>query len=308
MLKSFGNLRNKAEDTEVAPRPINLEAGRRAFIQNIGLGIAGAALFSGAASTPASAQAAGMITDADIFNFALNLEYLEAEFYLRASVGVGLAEAEVTGVGTVGPVSGGRQVAFSSQLIANYANEIARDERLHVNTLRRALGSSAVARPAIDLGLSFTLAARAAGLAGPNDVFDAFANETNFLLAAFIFEDVGVTAYHGAAAAIQDPANLSGAAGILAVEAYHAGIIRTVLYGMGLFSQAQAISDARDSLDGPDDLDQGIGDAMTSNLVPVDSAGVAFQRTPQQVLNIVYLNPNGTPTGFFPNGLAGAIR
>ena len=221
---------------------------------------------------------------------------------------MGLNPNEVSGTGTLGAVSGGRQVQFATQSIANYANEIARDERLHVNTLRAALGSNAVARPAIDLNLAFTFAAQEAGLIGQGQTIDAFANETNFLLAAFIFEDVGVTAYHGAAPLLTDPLNLSGAAGILAVEAYHAGIIRTVLYERGLYSQAQAISDARDSLDGPTDDDQGIGDATTSNLVPVDAAGVAFARTPQQVLNIVYLNPNGTPTGFFPNGLNGRFR
>ncbi len=302
------NLHNDDQEADVAPRPINLEAGRRAFIKTLGLGLAGTTLFAANSVQPASAQAAAPVSDTDIFNFALNLEYLEAEFYLRASVGVGLNPTEVSGTGTPGPVSGGRQVPFVTQSTANYANEIARDERLHVNTLRAALGSNAVARPAIDLNLAFTFAAREAGLVGPTGTFDAFASETNFLLAAFIFEDVGVTAYHGAATLIKDPLNLAGAAGILAVEAYHAGIIRTVLYGMGLYTQAQAISDARDSLDGPTDDDQGIGNATTSNLVPVDSAGVAFSRTPQQVLNIVYLNPNGTPTGFFPNGLNGRFR
>lgn len=286
-------------------RTINIEAGRRAFLGAVGLGVVGAALFSSSSVRPALAQS---VTDVDIFNFALNLEYLEAEFYLRASVGQGLSDAEVTGTGTLGPVAGGRAVPFATQSIANYANEIARNERAHVNTLRAALGSNAVARPAIDLNLAFTFAARAAGLAGPNDNFDAFANETNFLLAAFIFEDVGVTAYSGAAPLIKDPANLAGAASILAVEAYHAGTIRTLLYSRGLFSQAQAISDARDSLDGASDDDQGIGDATTSNLVPADQRGLTYARTPQQVLNIVYLNPNGKPTGFFPNGLNGRLR
>ena len=308
MIRSSFNLNNDAQDAPAAPRPINLEAGRRAFVKSLGLGIAGATLFGASAGQPASAQSAGAVTDAAIFNFALNLEYLEAEFYLRASVGQGLSDAEVTGTGTPGPVSGGRQVAFTTSSIANYANEIARDERLHVNTLRGALGSNAVARPAIDLGFAFTIAAQAAGLITAGQTFDAFADENSFLLAAFIFEDVGVTAYHGAAALISDKANLAGAAGILAVEAYHAGIIRTILYEKGLFSAAQAISDARDSLDGADDLDQGIGNSVTSNLVPVDASGIAFQRTPQQVLNIVYLNPNGTPTGFFPNGLNGTFR
>ena len=299
-------LNKDAEDAESGPRKINLEAGRRAFMQTLGLGVVGATLLGfDAGVSPAAAQS---ITDADIFNFALNLEYLEAEFYLRASVGQGLADAEVNGTGALGAVAGGRAVQFQSQVIANYANEIARNERQHVNSLRAALGSNAVARPAIDLGFAFTIAARAAGLAGPNETFDAFANETNFLLAAFIFEDVGVTAYHGAAPLIKDPANLAGAAGILAVEAYHAGIIRTVLYSRGLYSQAQAISTARDSLDGPGKADDGIGDATTSKLVPVDAAGIAYQRTPKQVLSIVYLNAGAQPNGFFPKGLNGNLK
>ena len=42
--------------------------------------------------------------------------------------------------------------------------------------------------------------------------------------------------------------------------------------------------------------------------VPTDSNSLVYSRTTQQVLNIVYLNPNGVPGGFFPLGLNGAIR
>ena len=261
-------------------------------------------------------------TDADILNFALNLEYLEAQFYAFAATGAGLANSMLTGTGTQGAVIGGRKVNFTDPVVSQYAQEIAQDEIAHVNFLRAQLGSSAVAQPAIDVGGSdpngaFSKAAQAAGLVPPGTAFDPYANDENFLLGAYIFEDVGVTAYKGAAPLITSKVFLEAAAGILAVEAYHASLIRTVLYGKGIATPAPAlidatekISDARDSLDGPSDDDQGVRNiGSASNIAPLDGNGLAYSRSAGQVLNIVYLNRMAVDRGgFFPTGVNGNIR
>lgn len=266
-------------------------------------------------------------SDADILNFALNLEYLEAQFYSYAAAGVGLAAANLTGTGTQGAVNaaGATMVPFTDPVVREYAREINQDETAHVLFLRGALGTAAVSQPAIDISVgpnsAFSAAARSAGLIGPGATFNPYANDENFLLGAYIFEDVGVTAYKGASPLITSKVFLEAAAGILAAEAYHAGLIRTVLYAKGvampsLRTSADAISDARDSLDGPTGLDQGIS-AITpttgptpgvpqSNIVPLDTNGLAYSRSPGQVLNIVYLRSTaGTSGGFFPAGVNG---
>jgi Ferritin-like domain len=294
---------------DMISRSAENESDRRNFLKAAGLsglGVVGAGVLGSAGLTAAEAAAP---SDSAVLNFALNLEYLEAEFYLRAYYGWGLPSNEIGGQGKGGGVTGGRKVDFESKAVAQYAREIAEDELNHVLFLRDALGSAAVARPAIDLKNSFTAAARAAGLIGSDETFDPYANENNFLLAAYIFEDVGVTAYKGAAPLITNKTYLEAAAGILAVEAYHAGIVRSALYNKGLFDACAKISNARDALDGGIEADQGIGTANKANLVPTNKSSIAFSRTTGDVLNIVYLNSGKVSKGgFFPVGVNGSIR
>ena len=298
----------KAVVRDMISRSAENETDRRLFLKSAG--VAGLGVVGAGALGAASPASAAPISDGAVLNFALNLEYLEAEFYSYAAYGTGLKDSQTSGKGKKGGVKGGRKVAFTTPAIQKYAEEIAGDEIDHVNFLRKALGSAKVARPAINIQESFTAAATAAGLIQAGQTFDPYANEDNFLLAAYVFEDVGVTAYKGAAPLISNKTYLEAAAGILAVEAYHAGVVRSALYSKGLQDAAQAISDARDSLDGKSSKDQGIGSAAgAANLVPTDKNGIAYSRSADQVLNVVYLNPKSVSKGgFFPRGVNGVIR
>jgi hypothetical protein len=305
-----------------------LIASRRRLMMMSGTALAGLMLGS---ATKAEAQST--LTDTDYLNFALNLEYLEAQFYTLAYAGKTIDQFDVgNGPGT-SPKGGGTvtvkpsgeascKVPFTIAAVADYAQEISGEERKHVNFLRSALGSAAVAMPNIDLYNSFNAAAAAAGI-GP--AFDPFADDVSFLLGSYIFEDVGVTAYHGAAGLLTSTANLIPAVGIHAVEAYHAGLIRTALWildqatpSAGIAATATKISNLRATLDGTGNDDMGLGTVMValegssasfmaSTIVNADSNTIGFSRTPQQVLNIVYASPSGAKGGFYPNGLNGNI-
>ncbi len=298
--------------------PLRDRSTRRSFLRNAALtgvaAVAAPAVSSLLVPSTASAQES-TVTDADILNFALNLEYLEAEYYAKAYYGVGLVALGVlTDADRPANITYPRtaRVSFYNPFIYNYAAEIANDEIAHVSFLRQALGDAAVLEPEIELRTSFDVLASAAGL---GDTFDPFESEVNFLLGSFIFEDVGVTAYHGAAGLISNKDFIPPAAGILSVEAYHASIVRSTLYNLnygtdGTLAEAvNKISDLRDSLDGSLDLDQGITNTDGSaNIVPTDEDGLVFARTTRQVLNIVYGQANATKGLFFPQGLNGNIK
>jgi hypothetical protein len=274
-----------------------------------------------------SAHAASSYSDADILNFALNLEYLEANFYYLATFGTTIDKANAAStaagaplitlsgtVGTAGTVSGGSQVPFTTIPVSSYATETAVEEGKHVQLLLTALGTSAVAQPAINLGTSFQTLAMAAQIPGGSS-FSPYASDDAFLVGAYVFEDVGVTAYHGAAALITTPANLVTAAGILAVEAYHAGLIRTTINaidptGTSIASYTNLISTLRASLSqagllgaapsaydaNPDDYGLAnfsvtLGSGTTGTATRITDADptnvIAFARNTTQVLNIV---------------------
>jgi hypothetical protein len=300
---------------------------RRDFLRGLGLGTAGAAALGATSFSRVGALAQQANLDVAILEFALNLEYLEAEFYLRAAFGHGLSPTLLGR--NPGRVTGGQMVSFSSPLVAAYAREIAEEETKHVEFLRAALTAatgSAISSPTIDFTESFPTLGSAAGL-GSN--FDPFKNDMDFLLGAYVFEDVGVTAYHGAATLITNKAYLDKAAGILAVEAYHAGLIRTVLFANGKGTETEAISHLRATLDGTAGTlnvdDHGVGrvtepsitdasDAQNGSLLggfptdnPPGNNAIAYDRSTRQVLNIVYGSKNASSGLFFPKGLNGII-
>jgi len=232
------------------------------------------------------------INEVDILNFALNLEYLEAEFYTYATTGLSISSFGIRTEGTAndgnpakgGITKGGAKVSFSKEesILHDIAAQIGADERAHVVLLRGALGSSAVAMPNIDLSaLGF-----------------GFGNLNDFLRAARILEDIGVTAYSGAASMLRTPDIIAVAAGLLGAEAEHAAAIRTHIARLKI---ATAAIDSADLVPPPS------GEARQVLSIKA-SDGLIATRTAGEVL---YLALGGKADikqgGFFPTGLNGTI-
>ena len=298
---------------------VNKALSRRSFLAGAGT-VAATGMIAGCSnSTPATTTTTTTVkyTDADILNFALNLEYLEAEFYLRAATGNGLASADTTGTGTLGTVTGGTKVPGLTTAQQAIINEIAFDEQAHVQFLRKALGSAAVARPSLDLTF-FGPLAMVAGITAGATAFTPYDNFADFLIGAFIFEDVGVTAYHGAAGLISaagiSAGLLTAAGGIMAVEAYHAAYVRTAITGIdiaggaaNLITIANKVATLRATLGGGNEtqLKFPTSAASPSAIVAADTTNaIAFARTTDQVHHIVYgsATVGASKGGFFPAG------
>ncbi len=126
--------------------------------------------------------------DVKILNFALTLEFLEAEFYRLA--------LENKAAGTNAPLQKFNEV-------------VADHEAKHVAFLKGALGRSAVRSPSFDFGAAVT-------------------DQAMFAATAQVLEDTGVSAYLGQAAHILHRPYLTAAGTILTVEARHSAWIRNI--------------------------------------------------------------------------------
>jgi len=256
---------------------------RRNFLSTIG--VAGAAVSLGAMNgcsddgpiaLPATAPSV-----VDVLNFALNLEYLEASFYLFVATGSGLPAADMGG--SPGQVSGGAKVTFVNPVVASVAAQLATDEREHVEFLRStisSIGGVPVDMPALNLAAGGTVN-----------------SDATFLAAARQLEAVGISAYIGGAQFLtSSAAALTYAAQILDTEAQHEGFLRELCIVLGVASPAV------DSQDMPPTAVKVFNTSPSTGLNPV--------RTTSQVLQIVYNTPGtlgSTKGGFFPNGLNGPI-
>lgn len=277
---------------------------RRNFITV--LGASGAALVGTSVLAGCGGSSKGVVhaagpTETDVLNFALNLEYLEATFYSYVATGSDIPDSS-TGGGPAPTGAPGGQPAFQNSEIADLFAEIYFDELSHVNDLRSLLGSGAVARPQLDLAALGTV------------------STSNYITFSRFFEDVGVTAYAGAAGDLTG-SNLQAAAQILAVEAFHSGAIRLIDIQQAIPYLPSADVPA-DNLDVPPydpgtvqlaeagpTAKGGFFATAGANGVAGTLPGLAYARTTSQVLAIVYANgAAGTAKGgFYPNGMNGNI-
>ena len=319
-------------DNELIQEVLSKSTNRRSLLRT--LATASAAVTAAATmSGVADAQTTSGPSAVDVLQFALNLEYLEAEFYCLGAFGKTIDKqfgVGITGSGTAGAtttpltnlIAIGSPVSFSQGVFGS-VQAITADEVNHVILLRTALtaaGVTPVAKPAINLDAFYPL-----GL--------SIASQAGFLIHARIFEDLGVSAYGGAAQFLAGTPYLTTAARILAVEGEHVGNLREQIARLGISTSAAPI-DAADILPPQSANVNAVLNASsyasagsmvnffsTNSVIAPNGAsltgnGLTAIRTPGQVLYAAYgvAFASSFPTntvnggGFFPAGVNGNLK
>ncbi len=257
---------------------------RRGFFGTM-LGATAAMTVSGTRNAYGQSGSVPPVTD--VLNFALNLEYLEANFYLYATTGSGLSGTlNGSGVAVQGAPS---KLALDASTMA-VAQALAQDEVNHIADLRTAItsfGGTPIAQPLINLSAN-----------------GAITTQAQFLAAARQFTALGGSAYIGSAQfLVSNVTALNTAAQILGAEGQHAGAVDYLCVTQNVISPA---IDAQD-----------VPPSATNYFTVSTGNALAPARTTSQALGVVYAVSNATTTnpatgigmgGFFPNGVNGNIK
>jgi len=196
----------------LAARRAEIDAGAPiAATTRAGLMMGGAVLATAALASDVFAQGGGLpAIVVEVLNFALTLEHLEAEFYVR-------------GLGTAGLIPADMRPSF---------DQIRKHEVAHVAFLQGVLGSRATPKPSFDY--------TAGGGSGTGPFADVFRNAQTFAAVAQAFEDTGVRAYKGQAANLMGHNDvLRAALRIHSVEARHAAQVRRMRGQKGWITQSE---------------------------------------------------------------------
>ncbi|MCD9640845.1 hypothetical protein HAX54_026551 [Datura stramonium] len=256
-------------------------------------------------------------SDVDLVEFPLNLEYMEAEFFLWGSLGHGLdklapelADAVVPEVNTLSRLTSIRYFMFEVVRNGAIKDTVAGFPRPLLNLSRESFAT--VMNDAFGHPLE------------PS--FDPYANDINYLLASYVIPYVGLTGYVGANPKLHSPTAKRLVAGLLGVESGQDAVLRALLYergkenvepyGITVTEFTNRISELRNKLGRHGNKDEGLKvktkvgaeGKIQGNILAGNKYSLSYDRTPEEILRIVYgSGKENKPGGFYPNGAEGRI-
>ncbi|PIA44447.1 hypothetical protein AQUCO_01700208v1 [Aquilegia coerulea] len=262
--------------------------------------------------------------DMELIQFAENLEFLEAEYFLNAALGYGLDEVAPELV-LGGPPPIGVMKANLDNLTEHIITEFAYQEVGHLRAIQSTVG--AFPRPLLNLS-SYNFATIMDEAFGYHldPPFDPYANSLNYMLASYVIPYMGLVGYVGANPFLKGYITKRLLAGLLGVESGQDAVIRMYLYERGfevvhpynhtVVEFTIRISKMRNRLAMCGIKDEGLvvppelgaENRTCSNVLSADPYSLSYARTPPEILRVVYGTGNERiPGGFFPEGGNGRI-
>lgn len=263
-------------------------------------------------------------TDVNSIEFPLNLEFLEAEFFLWSALGYGLDKAAPELV-SGGPAPVGAQKANLDPLVREIIEEFAYQEVGHIRAIKATVPG--FPRPQLNLtAANFATIMNAALNTTLTPPFNPYANSVNYLLASYVIPYVGLVGYVGTNPNLHSRTAKRLIAGLLGVESGQDAVIRSLLYEK-LFEKVtpysytvaeftDRISILRNNLGHAGIADEGLfvplalgaEGKVKGNILAADEYSLSYGRSPAQILRIVYASGNeSSPGGFYPRGANGKI-
>ncbi|KAI4329760.1 hypothetical protein MLD38_028108 [Melastoma candidum] len=262
--------------------------------------------------------------DVDLVQFAMNLEFLEAEFFLHGAFGKGL-DIFAPYLARGGPSPFGGRKARLDHVVQSVIEELGYEEIGHLKAIYEWVGG--IPRPFMNIsaetfGEVFDMAL-GRKLMPP---FDPYSSSIHFLLASYLLPYVGLTGYVGAIPLLDRFTTKDLVGRLLGVESGQDAIVRTLLYqhsgkklepyGITVANLTNKLSWARNHLGKCGHKDEGVvvrkklgAEGRTrTNVLSANNYSLAYSRTPQEITRIVYGTGNEhVPGGFYPRGANGRI-